>query len=427
LLRQLVARHLAQLPPDELAQQCLQLAGGASPGHWQLVLTLAARIAPAHAGTQAADALVDSDDIADAVAAGTAGAGRQRLALMAARMLAEMQPVDRLPKPRQRIVQRIAGWLVHALPLHPGEGGMVAAERAEAGDLLALLGDPRFDAECWHLPADPMLGFVRIASDLGFCIGTRNEDQDKVKRATGRDANKDEINAAVTPVAGFYIARYPVTVAQFRAYLDSTGTKSGDPGLLRDPPTRPVRWVSWHEARAYCLWLQQQLLTLPETYSGEVSRLLHKGWEVRLPTELQWERAARGPARGQVFSWGDVPDAEQANQSDTGLDHTSPVGCFPVNPEGLSDMLGNLWEWTASRWAPHNGEGPAQYPECTADPRFDAWVQAAHGDVIIIRGGMFRNDHGSVRCAARLVNAAFTRVSNRGFRVVLSAASLWGG
>lgn len=330
----LAARHLAQLPPDELAQQCLQLAGGPSPGHWQLVLTLAGRIAPAHAGAAAADALVDSDDIAAAVAAGTAGAGRQRLALMAARMLAEMQPVDRLPKPRQRIVQRIAGWLVHALPLHPGEGGMVAAERAEAGDLLALLGDPRFDAGLWHLPADPMLGFVRIEADPGFCIGTCEADRDKVEEATGLACYHDEINAAPTPVATFCIARRPVTVAQFRAFLDNTGTTPGDANLLLDPLTRPVRFVSWHEARAYSLWVQQQLLALPEGRSGEVGRLLRQGWQVRLPTELQWERAARGPARAQVFSWGDAPDDERANQRDTGLGSTSAVGCFPANAEG---------------------------------------------------------------------------------------------
>jgi hypothetical protein len=106
--------------------------------------------------------------------------------------------------------------------------------RARAGDRLAQLGDPRFDPQRFHLPADEMLGFVRIAADPGFIIGTRRQDAARVSKIIGGRYD-DEINDAPTPTPEFYIARYPVTVAQFRAFVEATAFATGDAAPWRTP------------------------------------------------------------------------------------------------------------------------------------------------------------------------------------------------
>ena len=73
-------------------------------------------------------------------------------------------------------------------------------------------------------------------------------------------------------------------------------------------------------------------------------------WQVGLPSELEWEKAARGGLQNAIFSWGDTPDPNRANYADSEIGDTSPVGCFPPNGFGLHDMIGDLWEWTRSRY-----------------------------------------------------------------------------
>ena len=122
--------------------------------------------------------------------------------------------------------------------------------RARAGDTLARLGDPRFDSERFYLPAGPMLGFVHIAADPAFKIGTRKADA-KREKIIGGKVPDNEINNKPTSTPEFYIARYLVTVAQFRAFVEATQFQLGDERALRDPDNRPVRYVNWHEALAY--------------------------------------------------------------------------------------------------------------------------------------------------------------------------------
>jgi len=128
-------------------------------------------------------------------------------------------------------------------------------------------------------------------------------------------------------VGGFRIGRFPVTVWEYGKYLEETGAKappeweeqSGHPG-------RPVVRVTWHEAQGYCAWAKCQL-----------------------PTEEQWEAAARG-AEGRIFPWGGPdPDEYRANFNMM-VGKPTPVGMFPEGdtPEGVADMAGNVWEWTRS-------------------------------------------------------------------------------
>ena len=282
--------------------------------------------------------------------------------------------------------------------------------RARAGDRLAKLGDPRFDPQRFYLPNDELLGFVRIPADADFMIGTRAKDFGRVMETV--DASKDgknffkaEINDELTPTSEFYIARYPVTVAQFRAFVEATGFKIGDEKALRDPDSRPVRYVNWHDAREYCQWLDGVLMKSPLT------PLLQRGeWRVTLPSELEWEKAARGELVGAIFPWGNSPDINQANYGYE-IGDTSVVGCFPPNSYGLHDMVGNVWEWTRSLWG-------FDYPYLLDDLHRED-LKAGNDKSRVVRGGSWNHAQFDARCAVRCRFRPVNRNLNYGFRVVL--------
>jgi formylglycine-generating enzyme required for sulfatase activity len=134
----------------------------------------------------------------------------------------------------------------------------------------------------------------------------------------------------------FYLARYPVTNAQYRLFLEANPEEAksrfwDDERFNQDQ--QPVVHVSWHQAKAYCDW------------AG-----------ARLPTEWEWEKAARG-SDGRIFPWGNTqPDESRAAFANPG-GVPSPVGSFPAgaSPYGHLDMAGNVWEWTALLF--EKGEG----------------------------------------------------------------------
>ena len=297
------------------------------------------------------------------------------------------------------------------------DAALIAAKpalRARAGDALSKLGDPRFDAQRLYLPADGSLGFVRIAADPGFCIGTRQTDRGRVAKIIGQKVDDDEINDTLTPTPEFYIARYPVTVAQFRSFVDATQHEPGDPDALRDPDSRPVRYVNWHEAVAYCAWLGETLARSPLFADDVIAGLVREGsWRVALPSEPEWEKAARGGLADAVFSWGDTPDPQRANYSDAGVDDTSVVGCFPANGYGLFDTLGNVWEWTRSAY------GAYPYPMNDAQRENPDAGDDVHW---VVRGGSWGSHSGSARCAFRVRLPPGGRGDRLWFRVVLRSA-----
>ena len=318
--------------------------------------------------------------------------------------------IDKAPRTRA-IGRRVAGWLTASLPVHPADGGTTAARRAAAGDVLAALGDPRFDPQRLHLPNDERLGFVRIEADAAFRIGTRKAHKKRVAKIIGADVGDNEINDTLTPTAEFHIARYPVTVAQFRAFVDATQFELGAADALRDHDNRPVRYVNWHDAVAYCDWLTRELANSPLFAAQATARLVREqNWRVSLPSELEWEKAARGGLPDAVFSWGDEPDPERANYDDSRIGDTSPVGCFAANAFGLHDMIGNLWEWTRSA-----------YDEQVRNAvREDSL--ASEEVMRVGRGGSWFDSRGYARCACRGRDLPDGGGGDLGFRLVLRSS-----
>jgi formylglycine-generating enzyme required for sulfatase activity len=203
----------------------------------------------------------------------------------------------------------------------------------------------------------------------------------------------------------FYIARHEVTVEHFRAFA-ARPTVTVDPRALRGDPSHPVAFVSWPDALAYCRWLETALRGSPDT-PAPLGRLLREGWRVTLPSEAEWEKAARG-TDGRIFPWGNTARTDRANYG--GAAGVMPVGSFPCSecPYPVSDMSGNVWEWTRSPYQP--------YPYDPADDRADLEADA----LWVIRGGHFGDPARNVRAATRGGADPGARRAFIGFRVVIS-------
>ena len=220
----------------------------------------------------------------------------------------------------------------------------------------------------------------------------------------------------------FYIARYPVTVAQFRAFVDDSCHEPKHPESLRGPANHPVANVAWYDAVSYCGWLTKKLGMSNET-SVDLGRLLRgeggeRPWRVTLPSEAEWEKAARG-TDARRFPWGNEVLPDHANFIGTARGSTSAVGCFPAgrSPYGCEEMSGSVWEWTRSR------RGGYSYPE-TAEDRAEREQFEKGAAGFVLRGGGFGFDVVDVRCPVRFdYDPAFRNV-DVGFRVVLTPSGL---
>ena len=238
-----------------------------------------------------------------------------------------------------------------------------------------------FRADVWSLPDDELLGLVEVPPGpfaMGSDASTDSLAFDNERWvATGGSSSVD--------LPTYYIGRFEVTVAQYRAFVEHA-VHRGDPASLAAPADHPVANVSWTDAVSYARWLDARLresaLTPPE-----LRRLLEDGARVTLPTEAEWEKAARG-AGGRVYPWGDEPRRDRANFTSVG---SWPVGSAPC-PEcsyGLLDMSGNVWEWTLTPLR----AGPYDPGAAPPDLREDAlWV---------MRGGSFADPERNVRAAVR--------------------------
>jgi formylglycine-generating enzyme required for sulfatase activity len=270
----------------------------------------------------------------------------------------------------------------------------------------------RFRADAWQLPNEPLLGFIEVNAGP-FTMGS-DKRQDSA-------ADDNEMPQHQVTLPAFLIGRYEVTVGQYRACVADRGCKLGDVRVLDGPEDFPVRHVSWHEALAYCNWLEEKLKAwkgTPKTLAAALAgRQDGEAWRLTLPSEAQWERAARG-TDARVYPWGGGIDPSRANYSDIKSGPT-PVGSFPAgaSPIGAFDMSGNVWEWTRSLW---EGEGGIvfKYPYVFDDGR--ERLSAPDSVPRVMRGGTFGYFASGQRAAFRTRSTPDYRSSYIGFRVAYS-------
>ncbi len=210
-----------------------------------------------------------------------------------------------------------------------------------------------------------------------------------------RYAKLDEGPIHVRFLEPYRIARYPVTNAEYEVFVNETGHTPPPHWKARKVPpaeaTLPVVHINWHDANAYAQWAQG-----------------------RLPTEAEWEKAARG-ADGRIYPWGNEfePAANQGASILTG--QLTPVGNCPaaVSPYGVEEVAGNVWEWTADWYQPYEG-----------NPHRDGDYGEKHK---VLRGGSWlevRDETANryFRCANRLHAPPNYNASNIGFRCVRDVA-----
>jgi sulfatase modifying factor 1 len=241
------------------------------------------------------------------------------------------------------------------------------------------------------------------------------------------DAEDDERPVHRVFVSEFLISRFPVTHDEYARFVratghpepavrdlplvaagarDSTFRELAAPYVWVDanPPlghaSHPVVLVRYDDAVEYCRWL-----------STELSR------SVRLPTEAEWEKAARGGVEGQRYPWGGDIDASRCNfltdPQSKRQRGTRPTGTYPPNAYGLYDVAGNVWEWVSDWYsADYYGQGAER------DPR-----GPEVGNMRIVRGGSWVNDDVSMlRCAYRHKVPPDTYAHSVGFRIVFEAS-----
>jgi formylglycine-generating enzyme required for sulfatase activity len=344
-------------------------------------------------------------------------------------------------------------------------GPLPAIERAEAGRALARLGDPRpevmniDDMQFCFIPAGP------------FLMGGDKNPKDPESEYDDGPQHQLELPA-------YCIGRFPVTQAQFAAFVADDGygqaaywQEAQATGVWRDGvvqrrvwrsigeksveehasrpfdygasfslPNHPVVGITWYEMLAFTRWL---------TKRWRAQRLLPGDWQVTLPSEAEWEKAARGglqiPAQPVIFSarqgignaapavgWNANPDprrvypwigafaADRANVGESGIDATNAVGCFPAGagPYAAQDLAGNVWEWTRSLHDDY--PYPARGKEREKHERLDASTSAPQ----VLRGGAFYIYRSGARCAFRSGLNPDYRNDSVGFRVVVSPIRL---
>ncbi|MCH9699386.1 MAG: formylglycine-generating enzyme family protein [Gammaproteobacteria bacterium] len=205
----------------------------------------------------------------------------------------------------------------------------------------------------------------------------------------------------------FYLSQTEITFAQYDAYVKASLRNSSNPPQKPDDEgwgrgNRPVINVSWNDAQGYVNWLTQ---TNPH------------GLQCRLPSEAEWEYAARAGTTTNYF-WGNDSGTNHANCDGCGSQwdnkQTAPVGQFPANLFGLHDMHGNTWEWTQDCW--HH-----DYKEAPTDGT--AWETGCDSDRRVVRGGSWYSTPYNVRSAYRIVDDPGYRYNNVGFRVLCAPPS----
>ena len=273
--------------------------------------------------------------------------------------------------------------------------------------------------EAGDLWRDPVLGIEFSCIPPGtFLMGSPGDEE----------GYSDETRHRVTLTEGFRMARVPVTQGQFARFVEDTGyetdaeregksrQRSGDGWEEREGVTwrdsggerHPVAHVSWNDARAFCRWLSERL-----------------GETVRLPTEAEWEYAARAGKGGARYGT-DVGEIGWYRDNSDGRSH--PVGGKQPNAWGLYDTLGNLWEWVEDaadqgKWQTVSGLSkelvvtPETYRNDAVNPR------SSSGEYKVLRGGGWYDPAVILRATQRAGFPAGSRYDDLGFRLATVPAS----
>lgn len=284
--------------------------------------------------------------------------------------------------------------LVTSLAVAPG-GENGPRRRAETGRQVVVLRTPG--------PEQVLIrgGTFRMGSDAvgvararAMCeLDPRKDDCDEPEPFHGRFA--DELATHLVSLRDFWLDRTEVTNRAYRRCVQAGACRALNYRAARSwmaGDDLPVTLVTWHDAVTYCRW---------------------RG--ARLPTEAEWERAARGWG-DRLFPWGDVYNPRIANHGRFAYDplddvdgfaELAPVGTFPQGntPEGIADLAGNVEEWVADWYA------PGYPPDHVVDPK-----GPDHGETRVVRGGSYQHGRAWLRTMARSHALPSTRRAWRGFR-----------
>ena len=277
--------------------------------------------------------------------------------------------------------------LIFALYLLVGCGGEAMPSAAPPAD--ASIGDT------WTRPAD---GAVMVYVPAGeFLMGRSDEDLDAVLDECSdceRSRFADEQPQHAVYLDAFWIDRTEVTDAQYDKCVEAGACEHRATIYEQRPdaPDLPVAWVNWYDAQNYAAW------------AGG-----------RLPTEAEWEKAARGE-NGQIYPWGNSPpDCHKANYKGC-AGKLLPVGSLPdgASPYGALDMAGNVEEWVADWWdIDYYSQSPFRNPQGPES-----------GDYQVLRGAAFvDNQLWFFSCATRFRGDRSRRIPYVGFRVVVAPGS----
>ncbi|MEZ4865674.1 MAG: SUMF1/EgtB/PvdO family nonheme iron enzyme [Caldilineaceae bacterium] len=435
-LEYLAAVGAASLAQQEVEPLAARLAPHVDEGAWREVILLTVGYLGIVQGRDQAA----SDLVSALIAQGEAEAGRALV--LAAEAVADAWPGGVTAACQATVVQALVKTLRADKEVKP-------LVRAHAGRVLARLGDPRPEVmtiegmEFCYVPPGP------------FVMGSGEDDPLAY-------ADEKPQHTVDLPY-GYWIGRFPVTNAQFAPFVEAGGYDNPawwaeaqsvgfwEPGRVQDVryeykdgklvrgvrgwrtgpknyeqiyrlPNHPRIGVSWYEAIAYTRWLINVLLDC---------QLLPNNWQIHLPNEPEWEKAARGgeqlPWRPQKrvidaglwplpplekaranklpkrrFPRGNEIDINWLNYQESKIETTSAVGIFPngVSPYGVEEMSGNYWEWTRSLWGEDIHNCTFGYPYQAGDGRevLDAGIKVCR----VMRGGAYLNEENGVRLAVRL-------------------------
>ena len=271
-----------------------------------------------------------------------------------------------------------------------------ATYRASIGRSLAIIGDPR--PEIMTVEAMP---FCDIPAGK-FWMGKGQYDEKGEELGSETPAGEYDVSYR------YWMAKYPVTVAQFQQFVTATGFKPRNEDCVRGAANAPVVYVSQSEALQFCQWLTRHL---------HEQNLLEEDLCVTLPDEAEWEKAARGglennPAPQRRYPWAGNEISDEHLNYNENIKQVTTLGVYPQGASlyGCQDMAGNVWEWTRGEYG--------EYPSPAVGTK--AWRKRsfANGDraVCVLRGGAFSDYQGFVRSSVRHDLGQDYRLGPVGFR-----------